>query len=217
MQKECETLSSETQVQVPPVNIQLGGDEIWSSDTLTYFGKETRTLLIGQDITDTTAEAFISQVLSLSALDPKSEIHIYMQTAGGSMSAALAMFDTLRITPCPVSITVLNSCSSAGLFLLQAADWRCAFPHATFFYHEPVHCSFTATEHATTAYAEEYKRYNKYMGDIIRERSKMKLTTWKKSFESKTAVFLDVEQALNLNLIDEVIKHRPYWKTKPRK
>lgn len=186
----------------------------WSSDTLAFYGPDSRSILISEVITEKTANCINSQIMELSARSITEPIHIYMNTYGGDIVSGLAIYDMMKITPCPVVCVVVGACYSAGLFILQGADLRSATPNSKFFYHEPVHESAANTEHAMETLINSYKVHNTKITDILLERSRMSKTVWKRDFASKTAYYFSAQQALDYKLIDELI---PYAKPKPLK
>ncbi|MFM7857865.1 MAG: ClpP family protease, partial [Flammeovirgaceae bacterium] len=141
------------------------------------------------EVTPALANCIISQLLELTSDNEEEPIYIYINTEGGDIISGLAIYDMMRITPCPVITVVIGACHSAGLFILQGGDRRGATPHASFFYHEPVAFYSANTEHATIAHAEQYKQLRERIDDILKKRSKISKTVWKRDFVGKTAFF----------------------------
>jgi ATP-dependent Clp protease protease subunit len=194
-----------------PEGMTILGSDTWGPDTLTFFGKDSRAVLISGEITQNLANCVISQLLELTAESEEDPIYVYINTDGGDVTSGLAIYDIMRITPCPVITIVIGACHSAGLFILQGGDRRGATPHSSFFYHEPVSFYSVNTEHATIAHAEPYQKLRLDIDDILQKRSKISKTAWKKDFAGKTAFFFNANEAKEYKLIDEIIDY-----TKPR-
>jgi ATP-dependent Clp protease protease subunit len=188
--------------------------DTWGPTTLTFFGKDSRSILVSGEVSQTLANCVISQLLELTAESEEEPIFVYINTDGGDVTSGLAIFDMMRIIPCPVYTIVIGACHSAGLFILQGGDKRAATPNSSFFYHEPVAFYSANTEHATIAHTEHYKQLRERIDDILQKRSKISKTVWKKDFAGKTAFFFDTNQAKEYKLIDEIVE---YTKTRPLK
>ena len=98
-----------------------------------------RIVVLGQEVDDAIANRICAQQLLLSADDPKSDIALYINSPGGSISAGLAIYDTMRLIPNDVSTLVMGMAASMGQFLLCAgqAGKRYALPHARVMMHQP--------------------------------------------------------------------------------
>lgn len=197
----------------PGISI-LPADSHWGPDTLTFYGPESRAILISGPITQEQANCVISQMLELTSDSTEEPIFVYINTDGGEMVAGLAIYDMMRITPCPVVTLVVGACHSAGLFILQGGDRRGATPHASFFYHEPIGFNQAHNERASSDNNDTYKHLRSCMDTILQTRSKISKTVWKRDFEGRTAYTFDTTKALEYKLIDEVIN---YAKPKPLK
>lgn len=197
----------------PGINL-ITAPDAWGPDTLTFFGKDSRAILISGEITQPLANCIISQLLELTAESEEDPIYVYINTDGGDVTSGLAIYDMMRIVPCPVITIVTGACHSAGLFILQGGDRRAATPHSSFFYHEPVSFYSVNTEHATVAHAEHYQKLRLNIDDILQKRSKISKAAWKKDFAGKTAFFFNATQAKEYKLIDDIIE---YAKPRPLK
>lgn len=192
----------------------MAGADTWGSDTLTFFGKDSRSILISGEITQQLANCVISQMLELTSESEEDPIYVYINTDGGDVTSGLVIYDMMRIIPCPVMTIVIGACHSAGLFILQGGDRRGATPHSSFFYHEPVSFFSANTEHATIAHSDHYKSLRTDIDDILMKRSKITKTVWKNNFAGKTAFFFNATEAKEFKMIDEIID---YAKPRPIK
>lgn len=98
-----------------------------------------RIVVLGQEVDDAIANRITAQLLLLSADDPRSDIALYVNSPGGSVTAGLAIYDTMRLIPNDVSTLVMGMAASMGQFLLCAgtAGKRYALPHARVMMHQP--------------------------------------------------------------------------------
>ena len=98
-----------------------------------------RIVVLGQEVDDPVANRICAQLLLLSAEDPRRDIALYINSPGGSISAALAMYDTMRLIPNDVSTLAMGLAASAGQFLLSAGTpgKRYAMRHARVLMHQP--------------------------------------------------------------------------------
>lgn len=98
-----------------------------------------RIVVLGTQVDDATANAVCAQLLLLSADDPDRDIHLYINSPGGSITAGMAVYDTMQFVPNDVATVVMGLAASMGQFLLSAgaAGKRYALPHARVLMHQP--------------------------------------------------------------------------------
>ena len=98
-----------------------------------------RIIFLGEEVTDVSANLIVAQLLFLEAEDPGKDIHLYINSPGGSVSAGLAIYDTMRYIKCDVSTICLGMAASMGAFLLAggAKGKRMALPNAEIMIHQP--------------------------------------------------------------------------------
>lgn len=181
-------------------------EESWAPNTLKFFGESSRTILLTGVIDADTANCFISQLLELDAQSDEL-IWVYVNTPGGSINNAFAIYDTLRMIAAPVVGLVIGECMSAGLLILQAMDLRLSSPNALFLYHEPVFEGFSAeTASAMNQSNLLYQDYLKRIENIIIKRAKINQTTWKKVFAGKETLFISANQAKDYHLVDDILE-----------
>lgn len=98
-----------------------------------------RIIFLGEEVTDVSANIVVAQLLFLEAEDPGKDIHLYINSPGGSVSAGLAIYDTMRYIKCDVSTICLGMAASMGAFLLAggAKGKRFALPNAEIMIHQP--------------------------------------------------------------------------------
>ena len=98
-----------------------------------------RIVFVGGEIDDDTANAIVAQLLFLQAQDPKREVSMYINSPGGSVTAGLAILDTMKMVKCPVATYCVGQAASMGAILLAAGEKgrRYALPHARIMVHQP--------------------------------------------------------------------------------
>ena len=98
-----------------------------------------RIIFLGEEVTDVSANLIVAQLLFLEADDPGKDIHLYINSPGGSVSAGLAIYDTMRYIKCDVSTICLGMAASMGAFLLAGGTKgkRFALPNAEIMIHQP--------------------------------------------------------------------------------
>ena len=100
---------------------------------------KNRIVFLGTEVTDASANLICAQLLLLAAEDPEKDINLYINSPGGSVTAGLALYDTMQLIPCDVSTTCMGLAASMGQFLLSAGapGKRYALPHSRILMHQP--------------------------------------------------------------------------------
>ena len=100
---------------------------------------KNRIIFLGSEVTDPSANLICAQLLLLAAEDPTKDINLYINSPGGSVTAGLAIYDTMQLVPCDVSTTCMGMAASMGQFLLCAGTTgkRFALPHSRILMHQP--------------------------------------------------------------------------------
>lgn len=166
-----------------------------------------RIILLGDEVNNTTANAVIAQLLFLEADDPDKDIFLYINSPGGSVSAGLAIYDTMNFIKPDVSTVCLGMAASMGAFLLAAGakGKRFALPNSEIMIHQPMGgASGQATDIAI--HAEHILRTRENLNKILAERTGQSLEQIKQDTERDN--FMTAEQAKAYGLVDEVMsKH----------
>ncbi|MCR4616904.1 MAG: ATP-dependent Clp endopeptidase proteolytic subunit ClpP [Lachnospiraceae bacterium] len=99
-----------------------------------------RIIFLGEEVTDTSASIVVAQLLFLEAEDPEKDIHLYINSPGGSVTAGMAIYDTMQYIKCDVSTVCIGMAASMGAFLLSggAKGKRYALPNAEIMIHQPL-------------------------------------------------------------------------------
>ena len=166
-----------------------------------------RIILLGDEVNNVTATAIIAQLLFLEADDPDKDIFLYINSPGGSVTAGLAIFDTMNYIKPDVSTVCLGMAASMGAFLLAAGakGKRFALPNSEIMIHQPMGgASGQATDIAI--HAEHILRTRETLNKILAERTGQDLEKIKQDTERDN--FMTAEQAKAYGLVDEVMsKH----------
>lgn len=184
---------------------------VWTPYEHKYFGQSTRTLSFFGEVCTEKAELFISQLLELEKQNDAEPIQVYLNTEGGSLTDGLAIYDAIKTVSCPVIVIATGLCSSAGLIILSAADYRLASETTTFFYHQPIVSSGNIDSIDGMKSISDYYEHCQTVADkIIKDRTNMKKSLWNTNFKNKTSFYFSVDKALQYNLIDKVLEIRKY-------
>ncbi len=99
-----------------------------------------RIIFLGEEVNETTASLVVAQMLFLESEDPEKDIHLYINSPGGSVTAGMAIYDTMRFIKCDVSTVCIGMAASMGAFLLAggAKGKRMALPNAEIMIHQPL-------------------------------------------------------------------------------
>lgn len=180
--------------------------EVWSPNEPKYFGPTTRSLAIYSEVDSNTAYLLTSQLTHLAQIDPDTEITLYINTEGGSLTDAFAIYDCIKNISCPVITVATGLCASAGLLILSAGDYRVATKNTIFYYHQPV---FTQSSSITSKKEMEclngfYEYCQQSVDSILKQTMQISDRRWKKYFDASTGYYFDASQALKFNLIDKI-------------
>ena len=165
-----------------------------------------RIIFLSEEVNDATASLVVAQMLYLEAQDPDKDIQFYINSPGGSVTAGMAIYDTMQYIKCDVATITIGMAASMGAFLLSAGTKgkRMALPNAEIMIHQPS----AGTQGQITDMAIHLKRLQ-----VIKERmNKIMAQNTGRTIEEVTAAcerdnFMSAEEALAFGLIDKVIDH----------
>ena len=166
-----------------------------------------RIIFFGEEVTDASASVAIAQLLFLEAEDPEKDIHLYINSPGGSVSAGLAIYDTMQYIKCDIETICIGMAASMGSFLLAGGTIgkRLALPNSEIMIHQP---SGGAQGQATEIQiaAEHILKTRERLNRILAENTGQPLEVI--SRETDRDNFMSAEEAKAFGLIDEVITRR---------
>ena len=166
-----------------------------------------RIIFLGEEITDITASLTVSQLLFLESEDPSKDIQLYINSPGGSVSAGMAIYDTMQFIKCDVSTICMGMAASMGAFLLAGGTpgKRLALPHSTIMIHQP---SGGAQGQATEIQivAERILYTKKMLNEILAANTGQPLE--KITADTERDYYMSAEEAKTYGLIDAVVTKR---------
>ena len=165
-----------------------------------------RIIFLGEEVTDVSANIIVAELLFLESEDPNKDIHLYINSPGGSVSAGWAIYDTMRYIKCDVATICVGMAASMGAFLLSAGTKgkRMALPNSEIMIHQPS----AGTQGQITDMAIHLRRL-----ETIKSRmNRIMAENTGRSIEEVTAAcerdnFMSAEEALAFGLIDRVLEH----------
>ncbi|MCR5808414.1 MAG: ATP-dependent Clp endopeptidase proteolytic subunit ClpP [Clostridiales bacterium] len=166
-----------------------------------------RILFLGSELTDEEANLIIAQLLFLEADDPDKDIFLYINSPGGSVSAGLAIYDTIRYLKCEVSTICVGLAASMGAFLLAAGanGKRKALPNSEIMIHQPSGGAYGQASDVKI-HADHIIKTRRKLNEILAERTGQPLSVIEEATERDN--FLSAEEALKFGLIDEIVAPR---------
>ena len=172
-----------------------------------YSRLKERIIFLGEEVNDVTAGLVVSQLLFLESEDPDKDINLYINSPGGSVTAGMAIYDTMQYVKCDVSTMCMGMAASMGAFLLSGGTKgkRLALPNAEIMIHQP---SGGAQGQATEIEiaAEHILRTKKKLNTILSENTGQPYETIVKDTERDN--WLTAQEALEYGLIDKVMENR---------
>ena len=167
-----------------------------------------RIIFLGEEVTDLSASVIVAQLLFLEAEDPEKDIQLYINSPGGSVSAGMAIYDTMQYIKCDVSTICIGMAASMGAFLLAggAKGKRMALPNAEIMIHQPLggaQGQATEIEIAAKHILHTKEKLNK----ILAEKTGQPLDVISKDTDRDN--WMTAEEAAQYGLIDSVITSRP--------
>ena len=172
-----------------------------------------RIIVLSEDVNDTSASLVVAQLLYLEGQDPDKDISLYINSPGGSISAGMAIHDTIQYIKCDVSTICMGMAASMGAFLLASGTKgkRFALPNAEIMIHQPLIAggqggglSGQATD--IKIHADHIIRTRAKMNRLLSEDTGQPLEKVEQDTERDN--FLSAQEAKEYGLIDEVITHR---------
>ena len=166
-----------------------------------------RIIFLGEEVTDVSANIVVAQLLFLESEDPGKDIHLYINSPGGSVTAGMAIYDTMQYIKCDVSTMCLGMAASMGAFLLSggAKGKRYALPNAEIMIHQP---SGGAQGQATeiSIAAEHILKTKKKLNEILAANTGKPYDVIAADTERDN--WMTAQEAMNYGLIDSVITSR---------
>ena len=194
-----------------PYVVEKSGREERAYDIYSRLLKD-RIVFLGTPVNDEMANAIVAQLLFLQSDDPKSDIHLYVNSPGGSISAGMAIYDTMQFVTCDVATYCIGQAASMGAILLTAGakGKRHALPNARIMIHQPL-AGMQGTAEEIMIHAKELQRIKKRMNEILIKHTGHTLEKIEKDTDRDR--FMTAVEAMEYGLVDEVIEHMEGIKT----
>ncbi len=168
-----------------------------------------RIVFIGEPITDTVASLVVAQLLYLESQDPEKEISLYINSPGGSVSAGMAIYDTMNYIKCPVSTICIGMCASMAAVLLASGSKgrRIALPHSKIMIHQPlINGHFQDQTTNLEIEAAEMQRIRTMLNEILSDATGKDIPTIEKDTDRNN--YMDAAAAKEYGLVDKVLGKR---------
>ena len=166
-----------------------------------------RIIFLGEEVNDVSAGLFVSQLLFLEAEDPGKDIQLYINSPGGSVTAGMAIYDTMQYIKCDVSTICLGMAASMGAFLLAggAKGKRFALPHSTIMIHQP---SGGAQGQATEIQivADHIAQTKRTLNELLAANTGQPIEVVERDTDRDN--YMTAEEAKAYGLIDGVVMHK---------
>lgn len=165
-----------------------------------------RIIFLGQQVTADLSNSIVAQLLFLQSEDPKKDIHMYINSPGGSVTAGMAMYDTMQFLTCDVCTYCMGQAASMGALLLTAgtAGKRFALPNASIMIHQPL-AGMRGTAEEILIHKKELVRVKHRLNEILIKHTGHTLD--KIEADTDRDNFMTAEEAKSYNLIDKVVEH----------
>jgi ATP-dependent Clp protease protease subunit len=167
-----------------------------------------RIIFLGSQVNDELANSIVAQMLYLQSDDPKADIHLYVNSPGGSISAGMAIYDTMQFVTCDVATYCIGQAASMGAVLLTAGTpgKRFALPNSRIMIHQPL-AGMQGTAEEIMIHAKEFRRIKQRMNEILIKHTGHPLDKIEKDTDRDR--FMSAEEACEYRLVDKVIERMP--------
>jgi ATP-dependent Clp protease, protease subunit len=197
-----------------PMVIDSKGREERAYDIYSRLLKD-RIIFLQGVVQDDMANLIVAQLLYLQFEDPKSDIHLYINSPGGSVSAGMAIYDTMQFLTCPVATYCMGMAASMGAVLLTAgaAGKRFALPNARIMIHQPL-AGMEGTSTEIQIHVKEFLKTKKKLNEILKRHTGKSLDQLEKDTDRDN--FMASIEAKNYGLIDGVLERMPEGMVRPK-
>ncbi|MDR1492819.1 MAG: ATP-dependent Clp protease proteolytic subunit [Planctomycetaceae bacterium] len=186
-----------------PYVIEKNGREERAMDIYSRLLKD-RIIFLGTQIDDNVANAIVAQFLFLHSDDPSADVHLYINSPGGSVTAGLAIYDTMQYISCDVATYCIGQCASMGAMLLTAgtSGKRFALPNSRVMIHQPL-AGMEGTAEEILIHAQEFSKTKEKMNQLLVKHTGQDLSVIER--DTNRDRFMSAEEARDYHLIDKVI------------
>lgn len=190
-----------------PYVVEKSGREERAMDIYSRLLKD-RIIFLGAAIGDEVANAVVAQLLFLQSEDGKADVHLYLNSPGGSVTAGMAIYDTMQFITCDVATYCVGQCASMAAVLLAAGTRgkRNALPNARIMIHQPM-AGMEGSAEDIMIHAKEFGKIKERLNRILLKHTGQTLEKIERDTDRDR--FMSAEEAAEYGLIDHVIEHVP--------
>ena len=195
----------ETMSVLVPYVIEKSGREERAMDIYSRLLKD-RIIMLGSSVSDDVANSLVAQLLFLQFDDGEADIHLYINSPGGSITAGMAIYDTMQYISCDVATYCIGQAASMGAVLLTAgaAGKRNALPNSRIMIHQPL-AGMQGTAVELEIHAKEVARVKQRLNEILRKHTGRTLEEIEQDTDRDK--FMLADEARDYGLIDNVLEH----------
>jgi len=188
-----------------PYVIEKSGREERAMDIYSRLLKD-RIIFLGSAINDEVANSVVAQLLFLQSEDGKADVNLYLNSPGGSVTAGMAIYDTMQFVSCDVATYCVGQCASMAAVLLTAGapGKRQALPNSRILIHQPL-AGMEGSAEDIMIHAKEFAKIKERLNKILIKHTGQSLEKIEKDTDRDR--FMSAEEALDYGLIDKVIEH----------
>jgi ATP-dependent Clp protease, protease subunit len=188
-----------------PYVVEKSGREERAMDIYSRLLKD-RIIFLGTAIDDNVANLIIAQLLFLQFDDPKADIHLYVNSPGGSVTAGLGIYDTMQFIGCDVATYCIGQAASMGAVLLTAGakGKRYVLPNARVMIHQPL-AGYEGTATDLQIHALEVKRMKRRLNEILIRHSGRSMDEIERDTDRDK--FMEADEAVKYGLVDRLLEH----------
>lgn len=190
-----------------PYVIEKSGREERVYDVYSRLLKD-RIIFLGTQVNDEVANVLVAQLLHLQSEDPKGDIHLYINSPGGSVTAGLAIYDTMQFISCDVATFCIGQAASMGAVLLAAGakGKRFSLPNARIMIHQPL-AGMQGTAEEILIHANEFRKTKRKLNEILVKHTGQSLEAIEKDTDRDR--FMSAQEAVAYGIVDQVIETMP--------
>jgi ATP-dependent Clp protease, protease subunit len=189
-----------------PMVVETKGRDPYMYDIYSRLLKD-RIIFLQGVVRDEMANAIVAQMLFLQFEDPKADIHLYINSPGGSVTAGMAIYDTMQFVTCPVATYCIGLAASMGAMLLTAGETgkRFALPNAEIMIHQPLG-GYEGTAVDIDIHVKNIRRMKGQLNGLLKKHTGKTLEQVEKDTDRDN--FMSAQQAKDFGLVDQVVASR---------
>ncbi len=190
-----------------PYVVEKNGREERAMDIYSRLLKD-RIIFLGTQVNDTISNSIVAQLLYLQFEDPKSDVHLYINSPGGSITAGMAIYDTMQFISCDVATYCMGQAASMGAVLLTAGapGKRYALPNSRVMIHQPL-AGMEGTAAELEIHAREVLKVKRRMNEILQKHTGRTLDEIERDTDRDK--FLSAEESKEYGLVDKILEKLP--------